>query len=207
MVAGARRPKSSQTSVSSPVARAETAGAASRTSFSRERDGGFCEKTAKRRKRSGEDEAVRVGGVGMGPPRDPPTESTLAQISLARRERETLERERRWFVRKRPRRDINLGSETEVTVTSKRHAQAERAKRDMQSPSSVRVLRFMSSTGTRRRAKPRARAAARQNRDKWRHLSYCQSERRVFLFRCSSLKGEHTDRARKDCSTCRSGTR
>ena len=65
----------------------------------------------------------------MGPPRDPPTESTLAQISLARRERETLERERRWFVRKRPRRDINLGSETEVTVTSKRHAQAERAKR------------------------------------------------------------------------------
>ena len=65
----------------------------------------------------------------MGPPRDPPTESTLAQISLARRERETLERERRWFVRKRPRRDINLGSETQVTVTSKRHAQAERAKR------------------------------------------------------------------------------
>ena len=30
---------------------------------------------------------------------------------------------------RQPRRDINLGSETEVTVTSKRHAQAERAKR------------------------------------------------------------------------------
>ena len=29
----------------------------------------------------------------------------------------------------RPRRDTNGGSETEVTVTSKRHAQAERAKR------------------------------------------------------------------------------
>ena len=39
------------------------------------------------------------------------------------------ERERRWFVLKRPRRDINGGRETEVTVTSKRHAQAERAKR------------------------------------------------------------------------------
>ena len=38
-------------------------------------------------------------------------------------------RERRWFVLKRPRCDINGGSETEVTVTSKRHAQAERAKR------------------------------------------------------------------------------
>ena len=39
------------------------------------------------------------------------------------------ERERRWFVLKRPRRNINGGSETEVTVTSKRHAQAGRAKR------------------------------------------------------------------------------
>ena len=37
--------------------------------------------------------------------------------------------ERRWFVLKRPRRNINGGSETEVTVTSKRHAQAGRAKR------------------------------------------------------------------------------
>ena len=35
-------------------------------------------------------------------------------------------RERR-FVLKRPRRDINGGGETEVTITSKRHAQAERA--------------------------------------------------------------------------------
>ena len=32
-------------------------------------------------------------------------------------------------VLKRPRYDINGGSETEVTVTSKRHAQAERAKK------------------------------------------------------------------------------
>ena len=43
------------------------------------------------------------------------------------------ERERRWFVSKRLRRDKNGGSETEVTVTSKRHAfnnaQAARAKR------------------------------------------------------------------------------
>ena len=38
-------------------------------------------------------------------------------------------RERRWFVLKRPRRDINGGSETEVTVTSKRQAKVERAKR------------------------------------------------------------------------------
>ena len=39
------------------------------------------------------------------------------------------ERERRWFVSKRLRRDKNGGSETEVTVTSKRHTQAARAKR------------------------------------------------------------------------------
>ena len=38
-------------------------------------------------------------------------------------------RERRLFVLKRPRCDINGGSETEVTVTSKRHAQAEKAKK------------------------------------------------------------------------------
>ena len=35
-------------------------------------------------------------------------------------------RERRWFVLKRPRRDINGESETEVTVTSKQHAQRDR---------------------------------------------------------------------------------
>ena len=44
-------------------------------------------------------------------------------ICCVERERETL------VCIKRPRRDINGGSETEVTVTSKRHAQAERAKR------------------------------------------------------------------------------
>ena len=38
-------------------------------------------------------------------------------------------RERRLFVLKRPRCDINGGSETEVTVTTKRHAQAEKAKK------------------------------------------------------------------------------
>ena len=38
-------------------------------------------------------------------------------------------RERRWFVLKRPRCDTNEGSETEVTVISKLHAQAERAKK------------------------------------------------------------------------------
>ena len=37
--------------------------------------------------------------------------------------------ERRWFVLKRPRRDMNGKSETEVTVTSKRHVRAERTKR------------------------------------------------------------------------------
>ena len=35
-------------------------------------------------------------------------------------------RERRWFVLERPRRDTNGGSETEVTVTSKLQANAER---------------------------------------------------------------------------------
>ena len=40
----------------------------------------------------------------------------------------TLERERRWFVLQRPRRDTNGGSETEVTVTSKLQANAERNK-------------------------------------------------------------------------------
>ena len=34
--------------------------------------------------------------------------------------------ERRWFVLERPRRDTNGGSETEVTVTSKLQANAER---------------------------------------------------------------------------------
>ena len=38
------------------------------------------------------------------------------------------ERERRWFVLERPRRDTNGGSETEVTVTSKLQANAERNK-------------------------------------------------------------------------------
>ena len=38
------------------------------------------------------------------------------------------ERERRWFVLERPRRDTNGGSETEVTVTSKLPANAERNK-------------------------------------------------------------------------------
>ena len=37
-------------------------------------------------------------------------------------------RERRWFVLERPRRDTNGGSETEVTVTSKLPANAERNK-------------------------------------------------------------------------------
>ena len=37
-------------------------------------------------------------------------------------------RERRWFVLERPRRDTNGGSETEVTVTSKLQANAERNK-------------------------------------------------------------------------------
>ena len=37
-------------------------------------------------------------------------------------------RERRWFVSERPRRDTNGGSETEVTVTSKLQANAERNK-------------------------------------------------------------------------------
>ena len=54
---------------------------------------------------------------------------THPQKARWHRSRWPEERERRWFVRKRPRRDINLGSETQVTVTSKRHAQAERAKR------------------------------------------------------------------------------
>ena len=36
--------------------------------------------------------------------------------------------ERRWFVLERPRRDTNGGSETEVTVTSKLQANAERNK-------------------------------------------------------------------------------
>ena len=36
-------------------------------------------------------------------------------------------RERRWFVSKRPRRDTNGGSETEVTGTSQQQAKAERA--------------------------------------------------------------------------------
>ena len=36
--------------------------------------------------------------------------------------------ERRWFVLERPRRDTNGGSETEVTVTSKLPANAERNK-------------------------------------------------------------------------------
>ena len=36
--------------------------------------------------------------------------------------------ERRWFVSERPRRDTNGGSETEVTVTSKLQANAERNK-------------------------------------------------------------------------------
>ena len=39
-----------------------------------------------------------------------------------------MERERRWFVLERPRRDTNGGSETEVTVTSKLQANAERNK-------------------------------------------------------------------------------
>ena len=38
------------------------------------------------------------------------------------------ERERRWFVLERPRRDTNGGSETEVTVTSELQANAERDK-------------------------------------------------------------------------------
>ena len=38
------------------------------------------------------------------------------------------QRERRWFVLERPRRDTNGGSETEVTVTSKLQANAERNK-------------------------------------------------------------------------------
>ena len=37
-------------------------------------------------------------------------------------------RERRWFVLERPRRDINGGSETAVTLTSKLQANAERNK-------------------------------------------------------------------------------
>ena len=42
-------------------------------------------------------------------------------------QRETYEeRERRWFVLERPRRDTNGGSETEATVTSKLQASAER---------------------------------------------------------------------------------
>ena len=36
--------------------------------------------------------------------------------------------ERRWFVLERPRRERNVGSETEVTVTSKLQANAERHK-------------------------------------------------------------------------------
>ena len=56
------------------------------------------------------------------------TQTEGVKPKCRKRERER-ERERRWFVLKRPRRDINGGSETEVTVTSKRHAQAERAKR------------------------------------------------------------------------------
>ena len=36
---------------------------------------------------------------------------------------------RRWFVSKRPRRDTNGGSETEVTETEKRQAKEEREKR------------------------------------------------------------------------------
>ena len=39
------------------------------------------------------------------------------------------EGERRWFVLERPRRDTNGGSETEVTVTSKLQANAERTER------------------------------------------------------------------------------
>ena len=39
-----------------------------------------------------------------------------------------IARERRWFVLERPRRDTNGGSETEVTVTSKLPANAERNK-------------------------------------------------------------------------------
>ena len=38
------------------------------------------------------------------------------------------ERDRRWFVLERPRRDTNGGSETEVTVTSKLQANTERNK-------------------------------------------------------------------------------
>ena len=39
-----------------------------------------------------------------------------------------MKRERRWFVLERPRRDTNGGGETEVTVTSKLQANAERNK-------------------------------------------------------------------------------
>ena len=50
---------------------------------------------------------------------------SAGQFPAAELTRDHDERERRWFVLERPRRDTNGGSETEVTVTSKRHAQAE----------------------------------------------------------------------------------
>ena len=62
------------------------------------------------------------------------TSGTDIFLKVSRRERwrETLvfnqKRERRWFVLERPRRDTNGGSETEVTVTSKLQANAERNK-------------------------------------------------------------------------------
>ena len=40
------------------------------------------------------------------------------------------QRERRWFVLERPRRDINGGSETEVTVTSKLQAKETEKRRE-----------------------------------------------------------------------------
>ena len=57
-----------------------------------------------------------------------PALSAHAFIGISTRDIASCERERRWFVLERPRRDTNGGSETEVTVTSKLQANAERNK-------------------------------------------------------------------------------
>ena len=69
----------------------------------------------------------------------PPPVDASPQVSVGERRwlvlkrpvgyEEETEEERRWSVLERPRRDINGGRETEVTVTSEQQAKAERAKR------------------------------------------------------------------------------
>ena len=69
-------------------------------------------------------------------------------------------RDRR-FVLKRPRRDINGGGETEVTVTSKRHAQTARAKKEKREEKSASNGGAVRDPGPEDGAQERERAAAR----------------------------------------------